>query len=868
MSKSLVIVESPAKAKTINKILGGEYVVKASFGHVRDLPERKLGISIKDGFKPEYVTVPRGAKIVRELRQTAEGCERIYLAPDADREGEAIAWHLQTLLQAKKDPPDRFQRVTYNEITPQAIREAFSHPRRLDPNMVDSQQARRVLDRLVGYQVSPLLWGHIKRGASAGRVQSVALRLVCEREDKIAAFVPEPYWVIGARVCKQAEPRAPFPVKLARINDQKADIRTPELAEQVRRELEGRALRVARLLRRDLAKRPYAPLITSTLQQAAALQLGFSPARTMGLAQRLYEGVDLGEGAAGLITYMRTDSVTVSADAQREAREFIRDHFGPDYLPDRPNVYKNRKSAQEAHEAIRPTRVARTPESLANLLQPDELKLYRLIWQRFLASQMTPARLVQNTAEIEALPPAGQTSTYVFRATATEVAFPGYMKASGLEKLAKPETEGEDESVAMPPLAEGEPLDLVEWLCDRKETQPPPRYNDASLVKALEEYGIGRPSTYAQILQTLEKRAYITREKKALLPTEHGRKVNAFLVGHLDELFNVQFTATMEESLDEIEEGKVAWTAMMADFYKKFQAALSKAKGPPADSAKIRALLDLFQSVTAWNPAVQRGKRTYDDQRFVASIAKQLEEGKKPFSKPQADALLRLALRYKAQIPDLERKVADLGLQLPAEAEAEPVSEATRRKLEALLAVLAAAPAAEGSPEASDLAFVRSLDQRAQSGRELTERQAHALDRVLAKYADRIPNFETLRAQLGLAAAEPREDAAVVQRLLDLLGHVATWRPPVKRGKWTWDDQKFLESLRRQFAQRGGLSFKQVALLRKMATAYREQIPDFPKAAAELGLALEPPKRKPRGKKAAAPAREEKDEGGRMKAEG
>ncbi len=841
MSKNLVIVESPAKARTINKILGGDYVVKASMGHVRDLPERKLGIAVKNGFKPEYVTVPRSAKIVRDLDQAANASERIYLAPDADREGEAIAWHLQTLLKKDKTDPGRFLRVTYNEITPNAINEAFKHPRQIDMNMVDSQQARRVLDRLVGYQVSPLLWGHIKRGASAGRVQSVALRLVCEREDKIAAFVPEPYWVLGARVRKQTEPQDPFQIKLARINDQKADIRVLEHAEQARGELEGRMLRVARLLRRELAKRPYPPLITSTLQQAAANQLGFSPARTMAVAQRLYEGVDLGEGATGLITYMRTDSTAISADAQREAREFIRDNFGNDFVPERPNVYKNRKNAQEAHEAIRPTLAARAPERLAGKLQSDELKLYRLIWQRFLASQMPPARLAQTTAEIEAIPGSGQTSTYIFRATSTEVVFPGYMKASGIEKIAK--ADGEDEAVAMPRLEEGETLDLLEWLCDRKETQPPSRYNDASLVKALEEYGIGRPSTYAQILQTLEKREYITRAKKAILPTEHGGKVNAFLVSHLSELFNVNFTAGMEESLDEIEQGKIAWTAMMENFFKQLQSAIAKAKGPPIDPGKIRSLLDLFKTVTAWNPPVKRGKRTYDDRRFIESIAKQLEEAKKPFSKPQSDAILRMALRYKNQIPNLENKLPEYGLELPKTQEFQPLSEATRRKLDIVLAALAPTQAAENTPQAADLTFVRSLDEQASTGRELTERQSFALTRILLKYAERMPDFENLRSEFGLPAPAPQEDPAIIRRTLELFGQVSKFRDPVKRGKWIWDDKKFLESLRNQFEKRGDLSPKQVALLRKMATTYREQISDFPKTAAELGLALEPPKR-------------------------
>ena len=564
MVKNLVIVESPAKAKTINKLLGKEYAVKASMGHVRDLPERALGVDLEKGFAPQYVAIKGRAKVLSELQAAAAKVEKVYLAPDPDREGEAIAWHLREALGTKV-AKEKFCRVTYNEITAPAIRKAFSQPGEINQLRVDSQQARRILDRVVGYKVSPMLWRRIPGASSAGRVQSVALRLVCEREKAIRGFQPEPYWVLGVKAAKRVEPRGPFTAYLAKLNGAKADVKDEALARRLVEELKRRDLRVAEVARKEIRKNAPPPFITSSLQQAASGALGFSPSRTMRIAQKLYEGVDLGHGSAsGLITYMRTDSFSVAQEAREQARDYVLKTHGPEFLPETPNVFRSRSNAQEAHEAIRPTDPARTPESLKDVLERDDWRLYDLIWRRFMASQMAPARIAQRTAEIEAV---GEgPDSFLFRATASELVFPGFMRVSGLEQRKKEEAEGADgeEVENLPPLEKGEGLDPVEWLNDRKETQPPPRFSEASLVKVLEENGVGRPSTYAQIISTLLDRKYVDREKRTLIPSELGMKVFDFLVSNLDALFDVQFTAGMEEQLDEIEEGKVAWTQMLA----------------------------------------------------------------------------------------------------------------------------------------------------------------------------------------------------------------------------------------------------------------------------------------------------------------
>ena len=856
MAKNLVIVESPAKAKTINKILGKDYEVMASMGHVRDLPQRTLGVDLENGFQPEYVTISTRKKVLTELKAAAKKADAVYLAPDPDREGEAIAWHLQIAL-AKSVPEDRFYRVTYNEITAPAIRAAFEHPGRLDMARVDAQQARRVLDRIVGYQVSPLLWRRIRGSKSAGRVQSVALRLVCERERQILDFVPEEYWLMGARVRKLSDPRDPFEIRLARIGDDKAQIHGQDEVASVRADLDGRTLTVSAIVERELTRKPQAPFITSTLQQAGSSAFGLSPSRTMRLAQTLYEGVDFGDGPVGLITYMRTDSVAVAKGAQDACREYVRSQYGEEYVPPKPAVYTSRGSAQEAHESIRPTDMNLTPETLASVLKPEELKLYRLIWSRFVASQMAPARIAQRTVEIEARATDAEARNYLFRATTSEIAFPGYMKATGADTKKKGNDAGgeSDEVEGLPPLAEGETLDCLEWLQEQKFTQPPPRFTEASLVRALEENGVGRPSTFAQVLSTILAREYVAKDKRALAPTELGLKVNDFLVENLNELFDIKFTAQMEESLDEIERGHIQWTGMLESFYASFQEWIRQTRGVAANPEAIQALLDLLAPVTEWEPPTKRGNRTYSDERFVESMHKQRADAKKPVSVRQVEALVKLAAKYRAQLPDDPAPVMEhYGLgdaYRTATAPPEPPRECTHRKLDLLSKVDFQEPRTSGKRVYDDAKFADSLRQQVQSGKRLSENQLHYLNRLVTKYGDQIENFDEVAKDFGLDAFSAGPDTESGP-LLDLLGAVQDWKPAVLRGKREWDDRKFFESLRAQFEQKKSLSDKQRASLKKMCGRYADQIDGYDKLIEELGL----PPRKQASKKKAANASE------------
>ncbi len=827
MSKKLVIVESPAKAKTINKILGGDYIVKASMGHVRDLPVKSLGVDLEDNFTPQYVVVEDRQKVVKELMEAVSHCDAVYLAPDPDREGEAIAWHLKAVLEGKV-PEDCFFRVTYNEITPRAVKEAFEHPSQIDQKLVNAQQARRVLDRIVGYKVSPLLWSRIRRGLSAGRVQSVALRLVCEREASILNFKSEPYWLFGAEVRKQVAPQDPFTVRLARIKGEKAEVKTPEVAEAITKDLETRALRVRGIINREISKRAYPPFITSSLQQAGSRVFDFPPNRTMKIAQKLYEGVEFGEGPVGLITYMRTDSFNLSQDARAAARQFIETQYGPEYLPEKPNFFKSRGGAQEAHEAIRPTDVNRTPESLAGVLTPEQLNLYGLIWQRFVACQMAPAKIEQRTVEIETPAPAGQTPDYLFRATASQVTFPGYMKVAGVERRVKPredadkaEGEADDPEIdRLPVLEVGEPLDILKWLSERKDTQPPGRYSEASLIKALEENGVGRPSTYASILATLYDRKYAIREKKAVHPTELGMKVNALLVEHLSALFDVQFTAHMEELLDEVEAGKVEWHQMLADFYARFVEWMKQARGPDADIGKVQRVLSALEQVKEWGPETKRGKRTVGDRRFMVSIQKQLNDAKKALSQRQLESLGRLVIRYREQIPDLPEALAEAGLQKLLEEKApEPPRASTVAKMDALKGMEFDAPEVRRGRTYDDRAFVESLQRRVDQQRELSPAQIQVLDRFVLKYKERIPDFAALEASLELGQAGAGEDNES-QGLLDQLAHVTEWKQKAGKNGKTYDDKVFFDSLAKQYGQRKSLSPRQRAALKRLVKRY------------------------------------------------
>jgi DNA topoisomerase-1 len=575
LSKGLVIVESPAKAKTIQKYLGKGFTVEASLGHVKDLPKSTLGVDIDNEFETEYIVIPGKEKVVAKLKKLALSADSIYLAPDPDREGEAIAWHLaeelgdgKTKKKKKKkegDEPDRIRRVTFNEITKRAVQEAFEHPRDIDRNLVDAQQARRVLDRLVGYQVSPLLWDKVRRGLSAGRVQTVALRLIVEREREIKAFQKQEYWTIDAHL---AGPKPPaFDARFVGKGEEKIEVSNHEDAEKIRTALEKADWLVRTVDRKERRRNATPPFTTSKLQQDSSRKLRFSVKRTMMIAQRLYEGVELGEeGSVGLITYMRTDSTRVSNEALAEVREYITSQYGKDYLPEAPNTYKEKKAAQAAHEAIRPTSAMRHPDQIKPYLKEDEYKVYKLIWQRFVASQITPAVFDQTTVDIDAKSSA---DTFWFRVTGSVLKFDGFLKVYEESKEGKDEEE-EELKHKLPPLEPGQKLTLRELKPEQHFTEPPPRYNEASLVKELEERGIGRPSTYSAILSTIQERQYVQKIGGKFSPTEIGLVVTDLLVENFRDIFDVQYTARLEEELDEIEEGKETWTDALAEFYKRF----------------------------------------------------------------------------------------------------------------------------------------------------------------------------------------------------------------------------------------------------------------------------------------------------------
>ena len=586
MAKNLVIVESPAKAKTINKYLGNDFIVKASIGHIKDLPSKGLGVDIQNNFAPDYEIIPdskkrNNRKIVADLKKTAKEAAAIYLAADPDREGEAICQHLAEEI-VPKHPPTPAYRVMFNEITKRAVQEAFEHPKQIDENLVDAQQARRVLDRLVGYKVSPLLCRTIGGRLSAGRVQSVALRMVVEREREIEAFLKTEYWTITANLTGQQPPA--FDARLLRVGDQTVktsgfdqDLKKSEIligndaqARDLVAEVERQSFVVNEVTTKERKRNPVPAFITSKLQQEASRKLGFPVKRTMMIAQHLYEGVEIGsEGSVGLITYMRTDSTRVSDTALNEARQFIGTQYGANYLPEKAVHYRSKKAAQDAHEAIRPTEVARTPDSLAKYLKPEELKLYRLIWQRFVASQMMPALFDQTTIDIQA-------GRFVFRATGSVQKFDGFLK---VYQEGRDETAAEDDEAerTLPLVAAGEKLTLNKIDPEQHFTEPPPRFTEATLVKALEEKGIGRPSTYAAIMTTIQDREYVEKKESRFHPTALGKTVNDVLIqGGFDDLFNETYTARMEEELDEIEEGKLKWTDALSEFYDKFKDDLSK----------------------------------------------------------------------------------------------------------------------------------------------------------------------------------------------------------------------------------------------------------------------------------------------------
>jgi DNA topoisomerase-1 len=578
MAKSLVIVESPTKAKTLSKYLGRNYQVLASVGHLKDLPKSKLGIDLEHDFEPQYIVIRGKSKILKEIKDSAKKAKEIFLAADPDREGEAIAWHIAEELNGNGQ---HVHRVLLNEITETAVKRALKSPGAIDMKKVNAQQARRVLDRLVGYLLSPLLWKKVRRGLSAGRVQSVAVRVICEREAEREAFQSEEYWTITATLVGQHPP--PFQARLHEIQGERVTIRTEAETQRILQDLEGASFAVSHIDQKEKRRSPSAPFITSRLQQDSARKLRFPAKKTMMLAQRLYEGIEIGaEGQVGLITYMRTDSPRIAPEALEGVRGYIQDSFGQPYLPPQPNVYKTQKAAQEAHEAIRPTSVKRDPESLRGHLEPDLYKLYKLIWNRFVASQMTQGLDLVTQVDVKA-------KKYTFRASGTVEKFDGYRRVyreeieQPAEGMSSEDDSGSTTSLSLPDLSVGESVTLLgnaeEGIVSKQHfTQPPPRYNEALLIREMEEKGIGRPSTYATIISTIQDRHYVEKEEARLRPTELGRMVNDRLVRHFPDVFDVEFTARMESELDGIEEGEKDWVTAVRDFYVPFMKDLESAE--------------------------------------------------------------------------------------------------------------------------------------------------------------------------------------------------------------------------------------------------------------------------------------------------
>ena len=590
VKKNLVIVESPAKAHTLEKFLGKEFEVKACNGHIRDLPKNNIGVDVENGFVPKYVNIKGKIKIINSLTKLAKNAEVVYLAPDPDREGEAIAWHLNSILKAE----GKTKRIEFNEITKNAVVEAIKHPREINMDRVDAQQARRILDRLVGYKISPILWKKVRRGLSAGRVQSITVRLICEREDEIRKFIPQEYWTIEGLFAKERD-------KLSAKYLTKTPIDKEINAQKIVDDCKGQNFSVIDIKKKEQRRNPAPTFITSTLQQDAARKLGFSPQRTMAIAQQLYEGIELkGEGSVGLITYMRTDSVRIADEALTAVREYIKKVIGSEYLPETPRFYKTKKSAQDAHEGIRPTYVTKNPDSIKDDLTVDQYKLYSLIWKRFVACQMESAVVDQTSIDIKG-------GEHTFRATGSVIKFPGFIKIYTESKEDHEEKAEEDEKKILPLLNIGDNLTLEEIEKSQHFTEPPPRFNEASLIKELESRGIGRPSTYAPTLHTIEARGYVQREGKVFHPTELGEMTNKLLVKFFPTVLDYEFTAKMEDDLDDILDGKIKYATILKEFYGPFEADVANAN-ENMEVVKKEIIIDELCPNCGKNLAIKSGR--------------------------------------------------------------------------------------------------------------------------------------------------------------------------------------------------------------------------------------------------------------------
>ncbi len=832
MGKKLLIVESPAKAKTIGKYLGNEFVVKSSVGHIRDLPKDNNAIVIAPtgenqwSFTPTYEVSDGKEKVVGELKTAVKAVDEIYLASDPDREGEAIAWHLKEVLApvAKSKP---FYRVTYNEITKSAVQQAVADPHEIDLPRVDAQQARRILDRLVGYKVSPLLARNIQvpnpRHLSAGRVQSVALRLLVERQREIDAFTPEVYFLMGVEAQKREGARTTFVTKLARFDGKKPEVKTRQTVDNILLDLAGAELEVTDLKSQPKTRHTLPPFTTSTLQQAASSVLGFSPGKTMKLAQELYE--------QGHITYMRTDSVNISDVARAAAKDYIYTNFGEAYYPEKPNFFKSKADAQGAHEAIRPTDVAVSPKEVK--LEAQALKLYDLIWRRFLASQMTDAKTTLKTVHLEARK-AGLAHAYLFTASATDIDFDGFLKVMRLstKKKAAEDEDGDDtdEVATLPPLTVGELLDAARWLADEKKTKGPTYYSEASLIKALEENGVGRPSTYAATIETLKLREYAKSEKRKLIPLDRGIFVWNWLEKKLESLFNVGFTAQMESELDEVEEKGVPMNRMLSDFYVKFTTALEACKDPTPDANKFEFVFGLLDEVKDWKPAKKVGKKIYDDKAFVESVKKQMASAR-PLSARQLEFLVRMATMYGDQIPNVEQRLKEAGIGAGAVAVVQKMDDDLVRYT---FEVMDRIGGLMSNP------FLKSLREQFDRGHGLSAKQFGILAKTVGENAGALSDCEEIRQKLleyVPGGFEPEaEENPVIPQIFDLLKQITQWREITRKGKRAYDDKAFVESLTEQYNRRQSLSSRQLQALKRVALIYKEQISDFAAKSKELGL--------------------------------
>ena len=833
MGKKLLIVESPAKAKTIAKYLGSDFVVKSSVGHIRDLPKENGAIKVVEKgpgaweFVPSYVVSEGKEKVVSELKAAVKASSEIYLASDPDREGEAIAWHLKEVLgPVAGDKP--FRRVTYNEITKSAVLKAVAEPRDIDMPLVDAQQARRILDRLVGYKVSPLLWKNIScannRSLSAGRVQSVALRLLVERQREIDGFKPETYFLMGVEARKPADEKS-FVAKLAKLDGKKPEIRSRDAANNVLLDLADAGLVVADVKAQPKVRHALPPFTTSTLQQAASSVLGFSPGKTMKLAQALYE--------QGRITYMRTDSVNVSEQARAAAKEFIVSACGPEYYPEKPNFFKSKADAQGAHEAIRPTDVALTPKTAS--LEPAALKLYDLIWRRFVASQMADAKTTVKTILVKAVKPA-IAHDYVFSASATVIDFEGFLKVMKLS-LKKKGADGEDDADSdevayLPNVSVGDKLEAVRWISDEKQTKGPVHYSEASLIKALEENGVGRPSTYAATIETLKTREYAKTEKKKLVPLERGILVCDWLVKKLDSLFNVGYTAQMESELDKVEEKGEPMNQMLSEFYARFLKEVGACAEPPPDRSKFEFVFGLLDQVRTWKPAKKVGKRIYDDKAFFESVKEQAAGGQRPLSGRQLEFLVKMAVQYADQIPQCESQLKEAGLGAGASLVQKADPELVKFCFETMDRI-------GGMLENP---FLKSLYEQFEKGRGLSPKQFGILARAVGENAGALEDCEQVRAKLAEfvpGGFAPKAEDPSIPSLLKLFDDVTEWRPAAKKGKKVYDDHEFVRSLADQYSRRHSLSSRQIAALKRVATIYKSQIPDCENRIAALAKAAE-----------------------------